>query len=77
VDHDDDFGGCFQGFAVAGLLVGAVTVVAVVHEDFESEFGPKAGGLVAAAVVHDDDEIDDCLADLGLLVNSGSLKSGD
>ena len=55
-----------QGFAVAGLLVGAVAVIAVVNEEFQSQFAGDLGSLVGAAVVHQNDEIDHVARQIGV-----------
>ena len=66
VDHHDDVGAGAQSFAVAGLLVGAVAVVAVVNEQFESQLAGDLGGLVGAAVVHQDDQVDHVARQIGI-----------
>src|SRR5262249_9541014 len=58
VDHHDDVGAGAKGFAVAGFLIGAVAVVAIVNEQFQSKLAGDLGGLIGAAVVHQDDQVD-------------------
>src|SRR5579863_6182237 len=55
--HDDDIGAGGQGFAIAGLLVASVAVVAVVLENVEAETAGQVDGVVAAVVVHQDTDI--------------------
>jgi len=70
VDHDDDVGAGGQGFAIAGLLVASVAVVAVVDEILETEFLRHFHGAVFAVVVDEDAGVDD----FGQLAD-GLLKS--
>ena len=54
MEHDDDVGAGGQGFAIAGLLIAAIAVVAVVQEDMEAETLRQSDGAVLAVVVHKD-----------------------
>ena len=51
MQHDDDIGTRGQGFAVAGLLVTAVAVVAVVLENVQAQLVRKVNGTVRAVVI--------------------------
>ena len=66
VHHHDDGGAGAQGLAVAGFLVGAVAVVAVVDEQFEAHFAGDLGGFVGTAIVHQDDQIDHLARQIGV-----------
>jgi len=63
VDHDDNVGACLNGGSVAGFLIAAVAAIARVDEDFcVRERASDVGGGIAAGIVNDDNEIDDCWA---------------
>src|SRR5438105_1260470 len=64
VDHDDDVGAGAQRLRVARLPIGAVAVVAVVHEDLEPELPRDFERRVGRAVVHEDHEVDRVLRQL-------------
>ena len=66
VHHDHDIGAGAQSFAVAGLLVGAIAVVAVVDEQLQAQITGDARGLIGAAVIHHDHQIDDVLRQVGI-----------
>ena len=59
MDHDHDVGAGGEGFAIAGLLIAAVSVVGIVDEGLHAEAAGKRGGLVFAGVVDKDLDIDD------------------
>ena len=66
VDHHDDIGAGVQRLAVAGLLVGAVAVVAVVNEQLQAQFARDAGGFVFAAVVDQDHQVHHVVRQVGI-----------
>ena len=74
VDHDHDVRPGAQRFRVAGLLVRAVAVVAVVHEDLEAELSRDVERGVGRAVVHQDHEVHGVLRQL--LVRQPERPSG-
>jgi len=49
--HDDHVSAFGQSFAVAGLLIAAVTVVAIVLEDLQAEAACEIDGAVGAVVI--------------------------
>src|SRR4029077_2180578 len=57
VQHDDDIGARGQGFAVAGLLVTAIAVVAVVLENVQAQLVRKVNGAVRAVVIDQDADV--------------------
>ena len=57
--HDHDVGSRGQGFAIAGLLVASVAVVAVVLEDIEAEAPAEINGVVGTVIVNQDADIDE------------------
>ena len=60
VHHDDDVGTQFEGAVVASLLVAAVALVALMHENlFDTEPGSLLHGIVFAAIVGKDYLVDD------------------
>ena len=58
VEHDDDIGASGQSFAVAGLLVASVAVVAVVLKDEEAEAAAEIDGMVGTVIVDQDADVD-------------------
>ncbi len=58
MEHDDNVGARGQGFAITGLLIAAITVVAVVLEDLQAEAARQVNGLVGAVVIHQNADID-------------------
>ena len=62
VHHDDDVGASFEREAVTGLLIAAVAGVFLVDVNFHAEeLRCDFHGVVAAAVVHEDNQIHDAL----------------
>ena len=62
VNHDDDVGASFEREAVTGFLVAAVAGIFFVDVDFHAEeLRGDFYGVVAAAVVHEDNQIHDAL----------------
>src|SRR5215467_44403 len=59
MNHDHHVSTSSQGFAIAGLLIASVTVVAVVKEDLQAEAPGKFNRLIAAAIVDQDANIDE------------------
>ena len=47
----------FEGFGVAGLLIAAVPVVAIVNEQLQIELARDLHGGIRAAVVDEQDEV--------------------
>ena len=66
VHHHHDVGAGSQRFAIAGLLIGAVTVVAVVDEQLEAQFAGDARGFIRAAVIHHDHQVHHVLRQVGI-----------
>src|SRR5262249_5756392 len=62
--HDDEIGAPFQGQPIAGLLVPAITLVAVVAEHKEVVSARHLDRLVGGEIVHQDDVVDDVRRDL-------------
>jgi hypothetical protein len=65
VHHDDDLGAGAQCLRVTGLLVGAVSVVAIVQEQFQVQLAGDGDGVVGAAVIDKDDHVEVVLRQLG------------
>ena len=58
MQHDDDVGAGGQCLAIAGLLVAAVAIVAVVLEDEETKTAGEFDGVVGAAIIHKNADVD-------------------
>ena len=58
MQHDDDVGAGGQGFAIAGLLVAPVAVVAVVLEDVQAQAAGEINGAVGAVIIDQDADVD-------------------
>jgi hypothetical protein len=58
VKHDDDIGVGGQRFPIAGLLIAAVAVIAIMHEHLQSKFAGQFHRGIAGAVIHEDAGID-------------------
>jgi hypothetical protein len=56
MDHDRDVGASPERLGVAGLLVRAVPVVAIVDEDVESQVACNLERVVRGAIVYEDDK---------------------
>jgi len=61
VHHHHDVGSGSQRFAIAGLLIRAIAVVAVVDEQLEAQLAGDSRGFIRAAVIHHDHQIHDVL----------------
>jgi len=79
VDHDDDVGVAGEGLGVAGLLVGAVAAVGGVDGGVEAEIEGEGDGAVGAAVIDEDDVVDEGgqLADGGFESEGGVIGRQD
>ncbi len=58
VDHDDNIGAGGQSFPVAGLLIAAITVVAVVDEGLQAEAVRDFEGAIGTVIVDENADID-------------------
>lgn len=58
VHHHNDVRPSFEGFPIAGFLIRTVAVVAVVNEQLEPQFTGDLNGLIGAAIVDKDNQID-------------------
>ena len=58
MDHDDDVGPAVEGFAVARLLIAAVTAVLRMDDHGQTHLAGHLDGAILAAVVHENDLID-------------------
>jgi hypothetical protein len=55
--HDDNVGAGVQSFAIAGLLIASVAVVAVVLEDVQAKAMRDIHGLIGAVVVNQNADV--------------------
>ena len=67
MQHDDYIGAGGESFAIAGLLIAAIAVIAVVLEDLQAEAAREIDSLVGAVIIHEDADIDQV----------GQLSDGD
>ena len=58
MDHDHHVGTGCKGFAIARLLIAAVTTVLGVHEGVQPELASESGGVVGRAIVGENYRID-------------------
>ena len=70
--HDDHVGAFGEGLAIAGLLVAAVAVVAVVHEHAQAEAARDLDGSIGTVVIHQDADVNQ----LGELADGDGVKMG-
>src|SRR5579862_8269660 len=59
MNHDDDVGASGQSFAITGLLVAAVTIIAIVLEDVQTETAGNIDGLIGTAVIDQDADVNE------------------
>ena len=56
MQHDHDVGARAEGFAIAGLLVAAVPVIAVMNVHLEPKLARHMDGRVGTSVVYNNDD---------------------
>src|SRR5437016_14286861 len=66
VDHDNDIGAGLEGLAVARLLIGAITVVTVMNEYFQSQFAGNTQRTIGTTVIDKDHQIYDFTRKVGI-----------
>ncbi len=66
VHHHHDVGAGPERFAVAGLLIRAVAVVAVVNEQLQPHVARDLGGFIGAAVIHQNDQVHHLVRQIGV-----------
>ena len=63
VQHDDNVRAAPQRFAIASLLVAAVTQILFVHKHRQAQFRGDSSGLAMAAVINQNNLIDEIFGD--------------
>ena len=66
MDHHDNTGASAERFAVAGLLVGAVTIVTVVDKQVEAQLFGDPNRFIGRTIVDDDHQVHHVVRQFGV-----------